>query len=776
MKSQLLLLAALFTVMLLAGCASTAVSEQDKFSAGPQKQFNASVYTVPNSTRELAGPTPCTCMLCTNTTIEDASLWAEIKSLFGADIETSLVYGNCSFSACNRTMYQDLLETVSPDLYPRYFMLGQGPNPAEYSLAQRYCNGSLNMPIIWAVGNGTRPPITLARDMASCYLERNQMPVVVFYNNEPNNPIPVEVWKNTSISYDANWNGEEPIGPVVITTEALANLSDTSVRVRVKQEIDAIKDNCPRCLVALAPSDLDMDGLDYFLNSSNPSGAGKDARGVNYSDKIDLVGIGFIANDNEKDGQCLSAQTALGKRFIFSQDILRKYHKPSLWYAAGVATGNTSLPGCVWDEVQVRNAYQFMIEKATAFSQSGIVGIAPYRFLDTNSSLPIPCDSAKHSCDFGLKDGNGAQKDQVFFGYFSSCQYYMTGTAFGRNLPKSDTGQLPIIFSTNGRGDACIVTELAKLDRLSQIQIGAQPITPTIPEPDAALQKRVAALSCGKCLSAAAMPDTLCYGHRPPTEFNNPKYCSNYTEIEMSSLNSRVDPLLMRAIILGESTFRACAIAPSGIDPANCLVSGAQPPNVVKTRSLLGNSPSSACSAADILGEYDNSIPAGKEACGLGLTQCLEAPGQSDEFTASCTSGSYNPFDPYENTCCGANKFRKYYENRLKQVESAMRGSSDFAAEVGDAKEWYAAWLALTDYYVGPGAGAGYVQASDMVYYIEVIKDKSTDTYGGSVFKYLDMDILQTSARGQYYATNVLLRYNDAIELCGGGCPHTVCS
>ncbi len=466
----LLLALALVSLLSLSGCLGP-VADQDKFNSN--LTYNLSQYLVPGSCSPLNTPTPCTCMVCSS----EKSFWSKIPligSLFSkGTLESSLAGSNCQFVNCNSSIYLNyvaldsggkpqtcLLNGKTQQCVPRFFMLGQGPSGAEFSMAQRYCAGRLTMPVIWATPKATAdgrlpapsaPPAQPAPAQMMCYLSRDQMPVVVPYARGQN--IPVSYYETLASSYNQPDATPPVSGPVVITTQALADaylppadpakpdarLLDKGVLDSMVAQVKAVNDKCPSCLTALALKPRfdaggrpDLCALDYLLNSTptDPPGtpstperpaqlsngcaaefgmsdAAYDAMRIRpdgyarLSDRTDstgqyvarpltVLGVGFIANDDPDIPSC-SAQGEIGRYLLYSRMALNAYYKPSVWYAAGFAAGNTSTPGCTFSDADVSGAYNSMLSGISGFSASGVIGLAPYRFLDAPAGLPVAC-------------------------------------------------------------------------------------------------------------------------------------------------------------------------------------------------------------------------------------------------------------------------------------------------------------------------------------------------------------------------------------------------
>ncbi|MFH1095033.1 MAG: hypothetical protein V1728_02340, partial [Candidatus Micrarchaeota archaeon] len=246
-----------------------------------EKRANQIAVWAPISCAPVSG-LPCQCMVCKN----NPSLWEHIpligpliSSLISKNvIEASLAGSDCQFLTCDRAMFQKFLGSDKPgmctvsvggtdksfDCIPRFFMIGGGPSPGEFSLAQNYCAGRLTMPVLWATPKGTAPPSLPSPNLMACYLGKGQMPVVVWYSNgQYTDPSYFETLASRYALPDSPSSNQPFVdGPVVITTEALldpridptdpkSKLSVAKLDI-VAQEVMAIKQKCPKCLSAIA--------------------------------------------------------------------------------------------------------------------------------------------------------------------------------------------------------------------------------------------------------------------------------------------------------------------------------------------------------------------------------------------------------------------------------------------------------------------------------------------------------------------------------------------
>ncbi|MDE1798676.1 MAG: hypothetical protein KGH63_04715, partial [Candidatus Micrarchaeota archaeon] len=81
----------------------------------------------------------------------------------------------------------------------------------------------------------------------------------------------------------------------------------------------------------------------------------------------------------------------LGRYLYYSRSALNFYHIPSVWYAAGFSVGPTASPGCSFSEADVADAYNSILAGIPMYASSGIIGVAPYRFLDSPAGAPAAC-------------------------------------------------------------------------------------------------------------------------------------------------------------------------------------------------------------------------------------------------------------------------------------------------------------------------------------------------------------------------------------------------
>ncbi|VVB56476.1 Uncharacterised protein [uncultured archaeon] len=435
------LLALLLASFLMPGCV-TSVAPADKFSSDLSNPviYNFSQYV----TAQVRDPTidpqaSCTAMVCS----QDAPsrLGSFFRTLFGGNwVESTLNNSRCQFIRINTSAYGGLIEVAASTggincnltdplsgkkderaCMPRFFMLGQGSDASAYSRAQMYCNTQLKMPVTWAVPNATTGKLdkNVSSPRLACYLQRDQMPAVIWYSG--GRYIDTAEYAKMVQSFNTP-KGPSPLaGPVMVSTEAFldptmadpngqsgARLLNFSALDGVANQLRTIKQDCPQCLSVLAlkpvfdnDSRPDLCALDYLLNSNTntprPAGClaeygsqtGRFATRQDLWKYTDLVGVGFIANDETRLPSC-SLEGEVGLYLSYSRAALRQFYKPSVWYAVGMAAGPTASPDCPnATDSDVTNAYDALVSYVPALVSSGIVGVAPYRFGDDPAGLPM---------------------------------------------------------------------------------------------------------------------------------------------------------------------------------------------------------------------------------------------------------------------------------------------------------------------------------------------------------------------------------------------------
>ncbi|MCX8163236.1 MAG: hypothetical protein N3D10_01635 [Candidatus Micrarchaeota archaeon] len=406
------------------------------------------------------GSNPCTIFLCTK---ENPDLFTRftnfIKKILNLKVvENDIAYSKCDFYFSNANEYKKILDNFNMEkgwwakcqidkqpnfpCSPRFFMIGQGSNAGEFSLAQRYCDGQLNMPVFWITpdknGKLKAPHIS----WLACENSKSRIPVLVVRTldfSPDGRLIDSKEFVNFLQSLrDKNKEFDNYFGPIIVTTEALAKPyyfdSQTKRKVlnitlleKIANQIELINKNCQTCLVALALDPTfnenglpDLCPIDYFvepkfnfsffssqfsadpLNCSSyyPTQSLKEylsRAAKTRSLKIDLVGVGLFANNyNYSNLSSFCSPSYVASLYLtYSWDVIKYFEIPGLWYAIAFSEGPTVQPDCEFTKEDVALAYENLIKGVEGFRSKGIIGIAPYTFLNDYQSLPIPCISQK---------------------------------------------------------------------------------------------------------------------------------------------------------------------------------------------------------------------------------------------------------------------------------------------------------------------------------------------------------------------------------------------
>jgi hypothetical protein len=439
------------------------VKEEDKLNATAYFDAYQKAQPIPNE---------CLCMICYKE--KGTSLWSKIvdffKKIFGGKFtENDLTYSKCVFVNCNSKEYLELINKSGEDksqgwldlskskfipcqvdknsqyCTPRFFMIGQGANPGDFYLAQRFCEGKLTMPVFWA-NLKEKEQFLPSTFWLNCINSKSSLPVIVYRSLDAypdgSKIDSIEYTKLlNSLSSKKNSEFGEYYGPVFVTTEALAypyyfDKTSNSLKLnltllsKIENQLNAIRKNCPYCISVLALEPTfdnstllpDLCPLDYFLDvnsytlsslpdtqKADPLNCSKyydslfDYEYIKSSNKnrrkgsslVDVVGIGFIANEfRYKLPNCDPMEVITAHQF-YSKKVLQTFSTPTLWYAVGISDGPTIHENCEFTKTDVANAYQALAFGMGGLKNYGIIGIAPYVFLNNFNYLPMKCNAQK---------------------------------------------------------------------------------------------------------------------------------------------------------------------------------------------------------------------------------------------------------------------------------------------------------------------------------------------------------------------------------------------
>jgi len=655
-----LLLPIMLVAFLLFGCINVSDSQKLTKPSTEIKIFE----DVQDDCADIGGPTPCTCLVCQNKT--STPPWF---SIFRLPVDTSLKGGNCSFAPCNGTIFADLV-TSTDNVFAQRFLLGQGASFFEFREANKYCNNSLSLAIKWMVGDRNSPPRTPSSSRAACLLERNVIPLYIYYTNGSN--------INSQAARDIG-DALRDAGPAIVTPEINFNSSDPFAVSKVKSQIHEYKAACPNCLIALSPKDMDMEAVEKFRSDANVWG------------KIDIIGQGIILN-KEPNGTC-DVEALIGKRMAFAKNVLNKYHKPTIWLYVGISNGTQDInksAGCTFTNKTVAKAYEYIMGIMQPLISTGVIGYSPYTYLDGTA----PLDCTGDACNFGLMNSNGDKKEPQFSSWFSHCQYYTQ-----EGVPSY------VSYSTNGLGNRCSYADNYKMFTrlISEAGDAYEP-------PDLNLQEAEVKIGCDSCISYnTSLPGN--FGSRISVDED---FCTQYPLLDAVPDRFDVSPLLMRAIFAQESSFDACSISYVPPDTTACNNIGLTAENLAQYATDAGCPPPSSQMCVKINRPHAGDPSGDCTACGsseatstlckpcaFGIAQCIELPGR--EYAAGalppvlsqCGGENYNPFNPQESACCGSTKMYEFIKvaRGIISNHAQLRTAAD--------REWYEAYLALMSYHGG---------------------------------------------------------------------------
>jgi hypothetical protein len=671
--------------------------------------------------RELPGSKPCYCMSCSNrTSYGFLGLW----HLLGKYYDSNLQGGNCSIRACNETDFETIVSSDNTTQM-RVFGLGAGQSFVSTGRANLYCNYTLQLATKWMKGSENSPPRVPEVSRSACWLQRSILPLYIYYTE--GKAIDPARTQDIASAFEA-----ADSGPVFITTEVWLNSSDDNAVSGVKQQLYNIRHFCTDCMAVLAVKQNDYNALYKVIG---PPGA-EDPEVLS---DIDAIGFGFRANDYS---HC-SSDRILHDNLNFSSYILTNYSKPSIWLYVGASEGNSSNGECQWDSVMVSNFYQELLTITGGMASSGVLGMGFYEFVDGSGSLP--CNGVQ-GCDFGLVNAKGEQKHPQMNAWADMCQEI--GTVGGYRVP--------LIFSRNSKGAVCDKMRNPEPSLHAAARIGSeQGFSSTEAVPKAGGEK---GMGCGEaCPSDKPMPPVYdSTGHG-----SGIGHCGIYPIIDERADDADLSASYMRAEFEQESLFDpwkvSCNAAPCGTPLGTTMedicVAAGYPPD---------------CQANTL---YGKTCPSDKPYfCAFGLAQCIEYPGQLDEFTKGCGGEKYNPFDPGMSACCGVNKFSYYLrdapdatEKWVKYYWNELSPPNCYGAMQDGEQGWAAYYLASNRYF-----GTTWNRLTDF-------KNQRPCTGGtGSYNHYIDYlrnNVTASAPPGTSYGAQVMSRFGAAVSACGSDCP-----
>ena len=528
----------------------------------------------------------------------------------------------CKFSECGPEQYANYIQApVKGQDRINFFMIGQG-GFGEFNKANPYCNNSLRMPVKWLDsrdGLGEYPLPDVGR--ATCFMEKSSIPVYILYSRGES--VSAErAGKIASLFLDR--------GPVIITSEFEFNSSNPEIAANVTAQVRAMKQACPNCLIALAPSL--WDDSEAFQKVASDSGS-----------SVDLFAFGL----NSHDFITCNPAKMYYAGMSYSQYLLFKYKKPSLWAYLLFDRDYSADGSCMWDDEALAHAYSSFYTYAPGMAASGVIGAAPYSLYGVG---PLYC----RNCSLFGPSGSPILPMQA--AWFANCQEaYAT-----RSL-------LPLAFS-NAPGTTCLFgpriysyTGYSYYTERPGAQKQPAGNTSTF-------------YSCDACL-VTNIPASL---KLSPIKPSGSQACEAYPILDAYADIRDIDPALVRATVQRESGFDPCA---TSSDSATC---GKTP----GMRSVAD--PDSSCTPY--------TAPSGRYVCAMGLMQTLAPPytywdeidfaheGQMEEAKYCAEGEKFNPYNPGHSACIGTAELAdavRAAKSRIEPIEGKVlagysRGSDDY--------------------------------------------------------------------------------------------------
>lgn len=681
---------AMLAFLLAAGCLNHISSSQNYVNDYVQ-HMNTTPISDSALTQNCLGAN-CVCMVCQKGT--------EFFPWF-----TSLVGGYCYFDKdCKPEKFQSIGSGgYGKDLIPNYFRLGQGPSFADFGAANGYCNTRLGMAVQWLVGSKTMPYPLPSASRAVCMLDKGVMPVYILYSNGEN----IDARQTLQIAKVLGTGGQDvatgrltvkPVGPVVVTTEMNYDVSQAEA---VKTQIENINTGCgndrstnpPKiyCQVALAPKLGDYDALNAVmvddpaacnLKPTDPASCKPSA----ISKQVDLIAYGIDSRYPDLIDSCSSPSLAWDAAVEFSEYALhREGGKPSIIpYVLFDADLSTDSNGCIWNDISLMNGHSaFFATYSQVLPQAGVIGVAPYSFTSTASSLanPLACTD----CALG-------KNNERMSSWYGGCQAYTEQSInTGQDTDTSPQPGTFIRFPDQASGSCNENFNAA-------FQVNQMTFTDNdflSPEQQKMEKGADTLWRCDACISENVSGAPFNFGPVPSLPLT---YCDSFPELDYFANQFSVDPSYVRAIVAKESTFNPCQAAK--VCKANSGTTGCFDTDDSTNDECYSqgfnkiSDPAGTCSFQSSTAATPN-----WRWCGLGLMQSLEPPidywpdsyqpvGKTGDpahvaiyndalrrgldirldLAKACNPTSFNPFNAADSACVGTMKLAEKLRDAAEKV------------------------------------------------------------------------------------------------------------
>ncbi|MFH0737693.1 MAG: hypothetical protein V1827_03330 [Candidatus Micrarchaeota archaeon] len=675
MKMAAILLLA-FSLLLLIGCLSKVNRGTSLYEEEYKKGLSRVPFSLPNDTAECREGS-CWCFSCKNGT-----------PLFPS--RTNMIGGSCYLEKnCTDEKLTDFNNrTKTPDRFLLPFMIGQGPTFGDFGKANTYSADQLSMTVQWLVGSADAPYLLPDARRSMCFLSKGVMPVFILYSNgtDINEARSREIAEILGTQGKDQYGGKlstGPVGPVIIVAEM--NF-DASQAYDVARQVRAIDEGCRNvrgggsadqinCFIAVGPKMNDFAALEAVQTALGEDGWGK----------VDFVAYGV---DGSYASHCKGDKVVFTDAWNMSRISLYNYTKPTLIPYVLFDQGSFNRDRtCNWTENEVLEAYKsFFPNNMLQLQRRGLIGVAPYTFNTTgNNTVTNPL----HCADCAL--GKSQARMDAWYG---SVQSYLVYTRAGGETANS--GNTQIRFG-NESGTAC--NQGSDLTSLLNTKYAGKNILQ--PETSATKPPLSNVYACDACVidnitrsESEYFPSLVAWGDAA-FGADKEKYCSSIDEVQQWSSAHNLDPMFVRAIIVGESRFDPCTAAmvcKAGYEDPKCFNQGPGEDECYQIGYDLMVIPDGTPDCAIQL--LNDPAPPGQPNyqpkwrwCALGILQSLEPPisfwpaefrndsvdgpyvdyynkaglrGYLDMAAAhACNSVNFNPFSISDSLCVGTAKLEK---------------------------------------------------------------------------------------------------------------------
>lgn len=641
----------------------------------------------------------------------------------------SLVGGSCSFDQnFDQERQNELWEDDTLDSQP--FRIGQGPTFVDFSHANRYCGNKLNLAVKWLHGKQGNPYPLPDPSRATCFLERGIMPMYILYSDG------LSISSSTARTIAESFRDK---GPVIIVSEMDYDSSNEDNINNVKDQIINMKSACPNCLIAYGVNMSDHNAL-QSLNDTSPLFDSV------FNSSVDLIAFGINSKNSKQT--CVPENgfhsKAVSRMYIaevypFMRSIRFEYNKPSviayMLFDTGANAREPSThptdPGpCIWNELQVKEAYRYFYDKALpVLAGYGAIGAAPYGYYDWEN--PLNCENCQLlDVDIDITTGEieemepEAQKTKRFFNWFSFCHAYKVSVdeetnTFAQNdflaVHATKPGTVCDVAQNNYRfyHESIFRTTFAG-PRLE------------LPAYEPGRETEAAFFACDACVvthedeilaATTTFPfeiSPISLGSRAEQSCNpagDPLFEEMVLQIDRFAELRDLDPAFVRAIIWAETDFHRCIASQTDFD--RCGGSG-NPYDLDNNDNTAANLPAGVTDEPHILdqsGGYGdpptqcNLGPAqsGKKYCAYGLMAALEMPGYVyselgipySNLVIQCANelqldsiDDFNPFNITHTVCVGTAKLQDYFSGFARRAVTSPAGrAADLEVEITGTDE-----------------------------------------------------------------------------------------